>query len=128
MGKTETGAVWLSAGRTSPYQFYQYWINVDDADAGKCLRFLTELSREEIEALDAAPRRQPAGARKASAGWPRNSRGWCMATAGLAAARRATEIFFGAEIDQLSRRPAGRDLCRRAEPGAAASRLERRRA
>ncbi len=52
MGKTESGAIWLSAERTSPYQFYQYWINVDDADAGGCLRMLTELSREEIESLD----------------------------------------------------------------------------
>ena len=43
MGKTETGAVWLSAEKTSPYAFYQYWINVADDDAGRCLRFLTEL-------------------------------------------------------------------------------------
>src|SRR5262245_6445618 len=49
MGKTESGAIWLSPARTSPYAFYQYWINVDDADAGKCLRFLTELSRDQIE-------------------------------------------------------------------------------
>ncbi len=38
--------------KTSPYAFYQYWINVDDADAGKCLRFLTELPFDEIVALD----------------------------------------------------------------------------
>jgi tyrosyl-tRNA synthetase len=60
MGKTESGTVWLSAARTSPYAFYQYWINVDDADAGKCLRFLTELGREEIESLDAARAADPA--------------------------------------------------------------------
>ena len=64
MGKTETGTIWLSAERTSPYQFYQYWINIDDADAGKCLRFLTELSREEIESLDASSRRRSRQARK----------------------------------------------------------------
>jgi tyrosyl-tRNA synthetase len=51
-GKTEAGAVWLDAERTSPYKFYQYWINVDDRDAGKYLRFFTLLSRREIEALD----------------------------------------------------------------------------
>ena len=62
MGKTEQGHVWLSAERTSPYQFYQYWINVDDADVGQCLRMLTELPREEIEALDAA-RAEDAAAR-----------------------------------------------------------------
>lgn len=51
-GKTEAGAVWLDATRTSPYRFYQYWINVDDRDAGKYIRLFTLLSREEIEALD----------------------------------------------------------------------------
>ncbi len=51
-GKTEAGAVWLDPARTSPYKFYQYWINVDDRDAGKYLRLFTLLSRPEIEALD----------------------------------------------------------------------------
>ena len=51
MGKTESGALWLSPDKTSPYEFYQYWINVDDADVGKCLRYFTDLSREEIEGL-----------------------------------------------------------------------------
>jgi tyrosyl-tRNA synthetase len=54
MGKTETGTVWLSAERTSPYQFYQYWIRTEDADVGKCLRMMTTLPREEIDALDAS--------------------------------------------------------------------------
>jgi len=51
-GKTEEGAVWLDATRTSPYKFYQYWINVDDRDTGKYLRLFTLLSRSEVEALD----------------------------------------------------------------------------
>src|SRR5207237_2389558 len=51
-GKTEAGAVWLDPERTSPYKFYQYWINVDDRDAGKYLRLFTLLSRKEIEALE----------------------------------------------------------------------------
>jgi tyrosyl-tRNA synthetase len=51
-GKTEEGAVWLDSARTSPYKFYQYWINVDDRDAGKYLRLFTLMSREEIEALE----------------------------------------------------------------------------
>ena len=42
-------AIWLAADKTSPYQFYQYWINLDDADVDKCLRFFTELGREEAE-------------------------------------------------------------------------------
>ncbi|HEV7593812.1 MAG TPA: tyrosine--tRNA ligase [Gemmatimonadaceae bacterium] len=51
-GKTEAGAVWLDPARTSPYKFYQYWINVDDRDAGKYLRLFTLMSRDEIESLD----------------------------------------------------------------------------
>jgi len=51
-GKTESGSVWLDPERTSPYKFYQYWINVDDRDAGKYLRLFTLLARNEIEALD----------------------------------------------------------------------------
>jgi tyrosyl-tRNA synthetase len=51
-GKTEAGAVWLDPARTSPYKFYQYWINVDDRDAGKYLRLFTLQTRKEIEQLD----------------------------------------------------------------------------
>ncbi len=51
MGKTQSGAVWLSAEKTSPYDFYQYWRNVDDADVVKCLKMLTFLSLDEIEEL-----------------------------------------------------------------------------
>jgi tyrosyl-tRNA synthetase len=63
-GKTEAGAVWLDPQRTSPYKFYQFWINVDDRDAGKYLRLFTMLSRKEIEELDrsieAAPEKREA--------------------------------------------------------------------
>ena len=51
MGKTESGAIWLSAERTSPYQFFQYWRTVDDCAVDMCLKFLTELPEEEIESL-----------------------------------------------------------------------------
>ena len=51
-GKTEAGAVWLDPARTSPYKFYQYWINVDDRDVGKFLRMFTLLTRDEISALE----------------------------------------------------------------------------
>ncbi len=51
-GKTEAGSVWLDPERTSPYQFYQFWINVDDHDIGRYLRYFTLLSREEIESLE----------------------------------------------------------------------------
>src|SRR5574344_2924211 len=52
MGKTEKGAVWLDPNKTSPFEFYQYWRNVEDADVLKCIRMLTFLPIEEIEAMD----------------------------------------------------------------------------
>ena len=58
-GKTEAGAVWLDPERTSPYKFYQFWINTDDRDVGKYVRTFTLLSREEVEALDAATAERP---------------------------------------------------------------------
>ncbi|WP_294456573.1 tyrosine--tRNA ligase [uncultured Allofournierella sp.] len=51
MGKTQKGAVWLDPEKTSPYEFYQYWRNVDDADVLKCLRMLTDVPLEEIDAM-----------------------------------------------------------------------------
>lgn len=50
-GKTESGNVWLDAGRTTPYQFYQFWLNSSDADAEKYIKIFTLLSREEYDAL-----------------------------------------------------------------------------
>ncbi len=52
MGKTESGAVWLDAEKTSPYEFYQYWRNVADADVIKCIKMLTFLPLEEIEPME----------------------------------------------------------------------------
>ena len=52
MGKTVSGAVWLDPEKTSPYEFYQYWRNVDDADVIKCLKMLTDLSLEEIAEME----------------------------------------------------------------------------
>lgn len=52
MGKTQSGAVWLDENKTSPFDFYQYWRNVDDADVLKCIRMLTFLPLEEIEEMD----------------------------------------------------------------------------
>ena len=53
MGKTQKGALWLDASRTSPYEFYQYWRNVEDADVNKCLRMLTFLPMDEVNRLSA---------------------------------------------------------------------------
>ena len=52
MGKTASGAVWLDPNKTSPYEFYQYWRNVGDADVLKCIRMLTFLPLEEIDKMD----------------------------------------------------------------------------
>jgi tyrosyl-tRNA synthetase len=61
-GKSESGdTVWLDARRTTPYAFYQYWLNTDDRDVGTYLRWFTELSREEIEALEAEAVARPEG-------------------------------------------------------------------
>jgi len=101
MGKTESGAVWLSAERTSPYQFYQYWLNVADEDSGKCLRFLTELTHDEISALDQSRETEP---QKRESQKKLAEELTCLihGESGLAAAKQATEIFFGAEIADLS--------------------------
>ena len=52
MGKTASGAVWLDPNKTSPYDFYQYWRNIDDADVLKCIRMLTFLPLEQINEMD----------------------------------------------------------------------------
>ena len=101
MGKTESGAIWLSPERTSPYEFYQYWFNVADEDTGKCLRFLTELSKEEIEALDHARADAPqerASQKKLAEQLTLLIHG----DEGLKVAQQATDIFFGAEIKDLT--------------------------
>ena len=53
MGKTASGAVWLDPNKTTPFDFYQYWRNIDDADVLKCIRMLTFLPLEEIDKMDA---------------------------------------------------------------------------
>jgi tyrosyl-tRNA synthetase len=101
MGKTEGGAVWLDVNRTSPYQFYQYWINVDDADAGKCLRLLTDLNHSEIELLDIARINHP-DKRDSQRRLAEEITRVVHGETGLQSAQRATEIFFGAEISDLN--------------------------
>jgi len=101
MGKTESGALWLSPERTSPYHFYQYWINLDDADVGRCLRFFTDLGKEEIEAVLSEHQTDP-GRRGAQRRLADELTRLVHGDEGLRMAQRATDIFFGAEISQLS--------------------------
>lgn len=58
-GKTESGAVWLDPEKTTPYEFYQFWINTADADVVKYLKFFTFLSHEEIEQLEVSVQEEP---------------------------------------------------------------------
>ena len=58
-GKTESGNVWLDPKRTSPYKFYQFWLNVSDADAAKYIKIFTDLPQDEIKALEEEQERDP---------------------------------------------------------------------
>jgi tyrosyl-tRNA synthetase len=101
MGKTESGALWLSADRTSPYRFYQYWYNTQDADIGRCLRYFTDLRQAEIEQLEnqhAANPGQRAAQKQLAADLTRLVHG----DEALSSALKASEILFGAEIEKLS--------------------------
>ena len=100
MGKTASGAIWLDPGRTSPYRFYQYWINLDDDDAGRCLLRLTEVPLDEIAAIGEQRAANPA-ARDTQKRLAEELTRLVHGDAGLAPARQATEIFFGAEIASL---------------------------
>ena len=101
MGKTESGSVWLDPDRTSPYHFYQFWINLEDAEVGRCLRYFTDLGREEIESLLEEHQADP-GRRTAQRRMAVELTRIVHGEDGLATAQRATEIFFGAEISDLS--------------------------
>lgn len=101
MGKTESGAIYLSPERTSPYEFYQYWVRVDDSDVGMCLRFLTELTQEEIKSLDLAREAHP-HQRDSQKRLAEEVTRLIHGDTGLKSARQATEILFGAEIADLS--------------------------
>ena len=107
--------------RTSPYQFYQYWINVDDADAGKCLRFLTELPREEIESLDAARAADP-GKRESQRRLAEELTRLVHGEAGLASGPAGDRDLLRRRDQRAVRRAARRNLRRCAEPRAAARR------
>ncbi len=101
MGKTESGAIWLSAEKTSPYEFFQYWRNVDDADVDKCLKFLTELSEEEISAL-AQSREADAAKCESQIRLAEEVTTLIHGEAGLKKAKLASEVLFGAKISDVS--------------------------
>ena len=93
-GKTEAGAVWLDAERTSPYAFYQFWLATEDADVGRYLRYYTLLSRDEIEALDARTAAAPEQ-RAAQQALAREVTCRVHGEEALAAAEQVSTFFFG---------------------------------
>ncbi len=100
-GKSEAGAVWLDPALTSPYRFYQFWVNVDDADIGRYLRFFSLLPRAEIEALEEAVRTEPQ-ARAAQKALAEEVTRRLHGETGLAKAVQATGVLFGGEIEGLA--------------------------
>jgi tyrosyl-tRNA synthetase len=101
MGKTARGAIWLDAARTSPYAFFQYWLNVSDADVLMCLNYLSDLSQPEIADLAETMRTAPEQ-RAAQKALATNLTRLVHDQSGLASAERASAILFGAEIEALS--------------------------
>ncbi|MEE4299835.1 MAG: tyrosine--tRNA ligase [Pseudomonadales bacterium] len=102
-GKTESGTVWLDAGRTSPYSFYQFWLNTADADVGRFLRYFTFLSRGEIEALDRETEDAPEK-RVAQRALAESVTQLVHGDEGCASASRITEALFSGEIAALDAR------------------------
>jgi tyrosyl-tRNA synthetase len=100
-GKTAGGSVWLDPGKTSPYRFYQYFVQVEDAEVGKLLRILTFLSRGEIEALEAESGANP-GARAAQKALARELTSLVHGKGALEAAVKASEILFGGTLEGVS--------------------------
>jgi tyrosyl-tRNA synthetase len=102
-GKTESGAVWLDPARTSPYRFYQFFVNTEDAMISPYLRKFTLLPRAEIEALEAAHAQNP-GARAVHKVLAREVATLVHGQAACEDAIRASEILFGGGLDGVSAR------------------------
>lgn len=100
-GKSQGQNIWLDSQMTSPYRFYQYWLNSDDRDAGKYLRWFTVLDRAEIEKMDEAVRADPKK-REAQRRLAREVTLFVHGTSGLEEAERATSALFGGSVATLS--------------------------
>jgi len=101
MGKTEKGAVWLAGERTSPFEFYQYFINVADADVLMTLRFLSDVTESEYRDLEAQVKEQPQ-ARAAQTRLAESLTKLVHGAAKLESAQHATKLLFGADITTLT--------------------------
>jgi tyrosyl-tRNA synthetase len=101
-GKTESGTIWLDPKRTSVYQFYQFWINSDDRDVVRYLRFFTFLPQEQVQALEASHTANP-GQREAHRALAREMTTLLHGAEACAAAESATAILFGGSVDAITR-------------------------
>lgn len=100
-GKTESGAIWLDPEKTTPYEFYQFWINTADADVVKYLKFFTFLSKEEIEALEVAVKEEP-HLRKAQKTLAEEMTKLIHGESALEQALKITEALFSGDIKNLT--------------------------
>nr|WP_240893714.1 tyrosine--tRNA ligase [Limisphaera ngatamarikiensis] len=100
-GKTESGSVWLDPRKTSPYRFYQFWINTDDRDVVRYLKYFTFLGQEEISALEAEHQRNP-GARTAHRALARAVTELVHGPTATREAIHASEVLFGGNLDGVS--------------------------
>ena len=101
-GKTESGTVWLNADKTSPYSFYQFWLNVADEDAYKFLRYFTFLSLEEIEDIEKSDRdssKKPEAQRILA----RETTELVHGKLGVEAALRISDALFSGDPNKLSK-------------------------
>ncbi|MGM0595702.1 MAG: tyrosine--tRNA ligase [Myxococcota bacterium] len=100
-GKSEAGTIWLDSHKTSPYQFYQFWIRTEDADVIRYLKAFTFLSLAKITELEAIHREKP-HARVASTQLAEEMTRMVHGQEGLESARRATRAFFGGDLSDLT--------------------------
>ena len=99
-GKTESGAIWLTPERTSPYAYYQFWLNTSDVDVGAYLRTFTLLDREEIERLEAEVLANP-GQRQAQRRLAHEATALLHGQANAVAAEQASKALFSGQIRDL---------------------------
>lgn len=100
-GKTESGNIWLDPARTSPYEFYQFWLNQSDADVIKFLKLFTFLDRKAIEALEKSVAEEP-HLRKAQKSLAEEITKFLHGEEALEDAKRITEALFNGEIKSLT--------------------------
>jgi tyrosyl-tRNA synthetase len=100
-GKTETGAVWLDAARTSPFQFYQFWLNADDRDVVSYLKYFTFKSQDDIAELERETREHPER-RTAQRELAREMTAMVHSADHVARAERAASVLFGGSLSEAT--------------------------